>query len=105
MTRSDSHNQVAITHERLAAADLPRIARQTARYPAIAGAKRRDVAHQAIQRWIEMGDWTDPIQRGERLTAHFDAAARDARADIAVLRDGRMTRARLAARAGQLAAN
>ena len=62
------------------------------------------IAHQAIQRWIDTGDWTDPIQRGGRLTAHFDAAARDARADIAVLRDGRMTRARLAARAGQLAA-
>jgi hypothetical protein len=62
------------------------------------------IAHQAIQRWIETGDWTDPIQIGERLTAHFDAAACDARADIAVLRDGRMTRARLAARAGQLAA-
>ena len=62
------------------------------------------IAHQAIQRWIETGDWTDPIQRSERLTAHFDAAACDARADITVLRDGRMTRARLAARAGQLAA-
>lgn len=62
------------------------------------------IAHRAIQRWIETGDWADPIQRGERLVVHFDTTACDARADIAVLRDGRMTRARLAARADQLSA-
>ncbi len=62
------------------------------------------IAPQAIQRWIETGDWSDPIQRGERLTAHFDAAACDAGADVTMLRDGRMTRARLAARADQLSA-
>jgi hypothetical protein len=62
------------------------------------------IAHQAIQRWIETGDWANPIGRHERLAAHFDAAAHDARADIAALRDGRMTRARLTARADQLAA-
>ena len=62
------------------------------------------IAHQAIQRWIETGDWADPVGRHERLAAHFDAAAHDARVEIAVLRGGRMTRARLTVRAGQLAA-
>jgi len=40
--------------------------------------------------------------RRERLADYFDEAARAARVDIAVLRDGRLTRARLAARADQL---
>jgi PD-(D/E)XK nuclease superfamily len=62
------------------------------------------IAHQAIQRWIETGDWADPTRRNEQLAAQFDAAAHNARAEIAVLRDGRMTRARLTARADQLAA-
>jgi hypothetical protein len=62
------------------------------------------IAHQAIQHWIKTGDWADPTGRHERLAAHFDAAAHDAQVDIAVLRDGRMTRARLTARADELAA-
>ena len=60
------------------------------------------LAHQAIQHWIEMGDWSHPAVRRERLADYFDEAARAARVDIAVLRDGRLTRARLAARADQL---
>jgi hypothetical protein len=49
-----------------------------------------------------MGDWAHPAVRREQPTDYVDEAARAARVDIAVLRDGRLTRARLSARADQL---
>jgi PD-(D/E)XK nuclease superfamily len=60
------------------------------------------LAHRALQHWIETGDWADPAVRRERLVGYFNEAARAALVDIAVLRDGRLTQARLAARADQL---
>jgi hypothetical protein len=60
------------------------------------------LAHRALQHWIETGGWADPAVRRERLVGYFDEAARAAQVDIAVLRDGRLTQARLAARADQL---
>lgn len=59
------------------------------------------LAHLAVQRWIEQGDWR--TANAAELTALFDRAADEEGIDPATLRDGRLTRARLAARARQLA--
>lgn len=60
------------------------------------------LAHAAVQRWIDEGEWQ--AADATSLVDMFDQAAADAGADPLALRDGRLTRARLGARAGQLAA-
>jgi hypothetical protein len=59
------------------------------------------LAHLAVKRWIEQGHWRFPD--AAKLTALFDQAADEAGIDTVTLRDGRLTRARLAVRARQLA--
>jgi hypothetical protein len=59
------------------------------------------LAHLAVQRWIEHGDWR--TADAAKLTALFDGAANESGVDPVTVRDGRLTRARLAARASQLA--
>jgi len=58
------------------------------------------LAHLAVRRWIEQGAWR--FADAAKLTALFDRAADEAGIDAVTLRDGRLTRARLAARATQL---
>lgn len=60
------------------------------------------LAHLAVQRWIDGGYW-HVDNAASTLVALFDQAADDAGIGIPYVRDGRLTRARLRARAAQIA--
>lgn len=59
------------------------------------------LAHESLQAWVESGAWLQP-HFADLLIAAFDDAAARAGADLTKLRDGRVTRARLYARAAQI---